>query len=525
VETGAIYVSATVHEGWDVESSRRLRGHADLVAIEHVPKPNDDGGHAFALVGYNERGFVVQNSWGGTWGSQGFAVLPFDDWVTHGDDAWAFTLGAPRPVIPARNGRARRSPRFFVPYSETAGKPVPDRPVGLVAGDDAFTRRYRDVPEAVRPTDADEAYRYTIVLDRGFPVRNDITAASPAAAVEAAALTWPLEWMTANKSHKLLIYAHGGLNSESESISRVRAIAPYATGAGIYPLFLTWRSGPLETVSDLVEEAFARLGFGAGGARGWADRITERTDRMLEPVLRAPGAALWGQMKLNAERASTHADGGARLMVDRLRELAKQIPKLEIHLIGHSAGAIVLGALLDRLRAARLAASSVRLFAPACTARFALDHYRPAVNHGTIDPAHWFIHVLSDSNERDDSVGPYRKSLLYLVSRSFEEVHKVPLLGMDKLFDPQEAVAASSDGMWAPGSRANAVSWLTFWTGLGVDKTNRIVLEKRDVSTGAQSISSTHGCFDNAVDIMGDALGYVVNRKAPKRVKIHRLDY
>jgi hypothetical protein len=530
VETGAIYVSGNVHEGWDVDASSRLRGHADLAQIEYVAKPKDDGGHAFALVGYNERGFVVQNSWGRTWGSKGFALQPYEDWVRHGEDAWVFTLGAARPVeAKDRAGRAGRSPRFFVPYTDAGGRKAPDRPVGLVgSGVDAFSRKYRGVPAAVQPLETDQAYRHAVVLDRGFPVRNDITSQDPASALEAASLTRPLEWMKANKSHKLLIYAHGGLNSESESISRVRAIAPYAIDAGIYPLFITWRSGPLETISDLVEEAFARLGFGARGAepaRGWADRITDRTDRMLETWLRAPGAALWGQMKLNAERASSHADGGARLMVGHLKALAREIPKLEIHLIGHSAGAIVLGALLDRLKEARLPAATLRLFAPACTARFALDHYRPAVSGRIVDPAHWYIHVLSDDNEKDDSVGPYRKSLLYLVSRSFEDVHKTPLLGLDQLFDAGSTSGESADGMWASSSLKDATGWLDFWTTLKTDRTHRLVLDRRTVSTGSQSIQSAHGCFDNAVDIMGDALGYIVNPKAPKRVKIHRLDY
>ena len=34
------------------------------------------GGHAFAIVGYNEVGFLVQNSWGPEWGKGGFATLP-----------------------------------------------------------------------------------------------------------------------------------------------------------------------------------------------------------------------------------------------------------------------------------------------------------------------------------------------------------------------------------------------------------------------------------------------------------------
>ena len=44
-------------------------------------------GHAFALVGYNAHGFIVQNSWGESWGNLGFAILGYDDWLDNGRDA------------------------------------------------------------------------------------------------------------------------------------------------------------------------------------------------------------------------------------------------------------------------------------------------------------------------------------------------------------------------------------------------------------------------------------------------------
>ena len=44
------------------------------------------------------------------------------------------------------------------------------------------------------------------------------------------------------------------------------------------------------------------------------------------------------------------------------------------------------------------------------------------------------VYILSDEGERDDTVGPYGKSLLYLVSNSFERRRETPLLGMAKLY-------------------------------------------------------------------------------------------
>jgi hypothetical protein len=124
-----------------VPTGKRLRGHADLVAIQAVAQPKDPGGHAFALVGYNERGFVVQNSWGPDWGSKGFALLPYADWVNHGSDAWVFTLGVPAQLASAATPRGRgktqaavaRSPRFLLPSPSAGDRAGTERPAGLVA--------------------------------------------------------------------------------------------------------------------------------------------------------------------------------------------------------------------------------------------------------------------------------------------------------------------------------------------------------------------------------------------------------
>jgi len=531
-QVGALYCSATVHEGWNVRTGKRLNGHADLIPIEHVPAPKEPGGHAFALVGYNESGFVVQNSWGTSWGARGFALLPYADWVAHGDDAWVFTLGVPSARFTSQDGeapRSARSPSYLMPAPEQVERDPAERATGLVTSSDALDRRYRSLPaKAPRPLDPDSAYCHTVVLDRGFPVRNDITAKDALAAVKRVAYEHPSAWLARRNSNKLLIYAHGGLNSEAASIARIRTLAPYAIASDIYPLYLTWRSGPLETLSDLVEEMFAKLGFGARGVRpvtGWLDQITDRTDRLLEPLLRASGGALWQQMKLNAQRASDHAEGGCRLLVQHLLALRRERPKLEIHLAGHSAGSIVLGALLSRMKEARLKAASLRLFAPACSLEFALQRFKPAVDAKILDPRRWHLHNLSDKNEQDDSVGPYRKSILYLISRSFEDVHKTPLLGLDRAFDARWAQDRADDDAWSTSQKQTVRAWLAFWKSLKVDATNRAahVLARDRVSTGFASVRASHVSFDNDVQLMGDMLGYVADPEHPRRVEIYGL--
>jgi hypothetical protein len=37
------------------------------------------GGHAISIVGYNEEGFIIRNSWGKRYGNNGYSVMPYDD--------------------------------------------------------------------------------------------------------------------------------------------------------------------------------------------------------------------------------------------------------------------------------------------------------------------------------------------------------------------------------------------------------------------------------------------------------------
>ena len=79
-ELTAIAVSGTIHDGWlnpvrvKRPKSTRATGKGaakgkgaddeDMYVIAKSSSPVSKGGHAYCLVGYNETGFLVQNSWG-----------------------------------------------------------------------------------------------------------------------------------------------------------------------------------------------------------------------------------------------------------------------------------------------------------------------------------------------------------------------------------------------------------------------------------------------------------------------------
>ncbi|VVU95084.1 Papain family cysteine protease [seawater metagenome] len=50
-----------------------------------IPKQGEkrDGGHAMTVVGYNNKGFIIRNSWGRSWGDNGYCTYTYDDWGSH----------------------------------------------------------------------------------------------------------------------------------------------------------------------------------------------------------------------------------------------------------------------------------------------------------------------------------------------------------------------------------------------------------------------------------------------------------
>src|SRR6185503_14600216 len=110
-------------------------------------------------------------------------------------------------------------------------------------------------------------------------------------------------------------------------------------------LFLVWKTGMLESLADAVEDAFRQAPGLVGGAR---ERLLDATDALLERLLgRGPGKLVWSEMKENA-RFSCMSNRAGDYLAQALQKLAATWgEQLEIHLIGHSAGSIILGHLLE----------------------------------------------------------------------------------------------------------------------------------------------------------------------------------
>ncbi len=527
-DIGAVYVSAWVHDGWDTLAAIKRPApnkHDDLPEIEAIKDPGSRGGHAFALVGYNERGFVVQNSWGTSWGASGFAVLPYDDWIVNATDAWACALGVPALV---RDGAdAKRRPIMASSWRVASGTSLTaldraSRQPGNPA-DDPWPMDHAYLHQDYEPWSTAAAYEHSLVTGNdGELVATDFTRdpLDRAGLARQIVVDAPQMWSAAQGGNvlKLAIYAHGGLNDEQSSIQRIRVLGPCFEANDVYPIFLTWKTGAAETIAGMVQDWTARwLGDEAARSQGILDALGDAKDRAVEAAANRLFKGLWTEMRENAA-ASVAAGHGLDLLLKNLlalqRELAAAGKHLELHLVGHSAGSILLGHLLTLASAAlaggdgALKVKTFTLYAAACSCAFANEHYGAAHAKGVLQLSDLWLYVLDDRNEKADglpspALPAYGKSLLYLVSRALDDERKMPLVGMHRALLAEYAADADQ---WAQGQLAEVKRWQAAWPGAAKDLLRLVDRPQVTVTREGGQCKSTHGSFDNNIAALTETI-------------------
>jgi len=417
-EVGALYVTSSVHDGWDKVGSSGV--------IQYDASSTITGGHAFAIVAYDKRGFWIQNSWGRSWGYQGFALVSYDDWLANGTDTWVARLGVP------------------IEFRSHASV---SRGVNVAAGG---SRSY--MFSDLRP--------HIISLGNDGLLRTDGTYGTSAPDVKE---IFGHVAGQANQRPHLLLYAHGGLVAEDSAIQKVADLRGPLLDAGIYPISLIWKTDFWTTLKNILEDSIAKR-RPEGFLDSSKDFMLDRLDDALEPLAAAIGGkAEWDEMKQNAIAAS-ETGGGLALVADLLTNLKQQFPALKIHLVGHSAGSILLGAFAARLAQGGANPTSIdtcTMWAPACTMDFYRAQFLPSIRNGGI--RNFALFTLTDKAERDDTCANiYHKSLLYLVSNAFEagarkapflrERDGVPILGMAKFISALPAAQRNWDWVLAPNA-------------------------------------------------------------------------
>jgi hypothetical protein len=424
-----LYASALTHTGWDA-----LDGHEahdapsspDEIPIIECRKGDDDGGHAFAIVGYTEKGFIVHNSWGRTWGRGGFAVLTYSDWRQNAMDCWVAQLGV---VTREHESVAQATSLRLEGVDERAVKKIAGSPPVLLSSDSELANH------EVSPFVVDMENEGRLSERGRFRTNDDDLTILLTHHLKTACTRWGT---TARGTVDVAMYAHGGLVGEEAAAETARQWVPLLYGNRIFPIFLMWETDGLSTVFDIVEDAIK--GDDQRIAGDWLERFREGVidwkDRRIEGLTRIPGGALWKQMKENADALSGTRPSGVVKLFQEFKKVGQTdpLPKVRLHLIGHSAGAIVQSLLAPRAITRDMDVASVSLLAPAVR----VDEFDKQL--GALIPSadiQVLVATLLDSAERaDPTCKPYGHSLLYLVSRAFEGDGEVPLLGMEKHLIP-----------------------------------------------------------------------------------------
>ena len=487
-EVGVLYAVVNVHKGW-------VAARAKDGAI--LPSDKILGSHAVAIVAYDERGFWVQNSWGPSWAAGGIGHLPYDDWLKNGLDAWVARLGV--PTLLGEPSSAAQITASAYPSSKTQvvrhlrQHLVRIHPDGRLQSNDAYGTSVEDLDT---------------IFEEDFP---------------RATKSW--------KKKRLLLFAGGGLGSLSAAIQR--GAADYRAslmGQEIYPLVFLWRTGLWDTISAVLRRALsARQPDSAVGAH--TDFMIDRLDDGLEPTARQEGGKLhWDDIKRTALRATSLADGGVRLTLDRVARLVQRDPAVEVHLVGHSAGAILLAPAAQLLTSAGRITSgpmkgrkgldvtvqSCALWAPACTTDLFHQAYFSAIEERRI--RRFLMITLTEQAEAADNVaGIYGKSLLHLVSSALEDEPRVPddsegtpIMGMTKCVMPDADRAGYPEFMRL--TRRKSVTWTITPAPIAVE-----------AGQGQPPGARHHGDFDDDPGTLLATLSLILNRPLKDvRLAIHR---
>ncbi|MGE5336522.1 MAG: C1 family peptidase, partial [Gemmatimonadota bacterium] len=415
-EVGILYASAVCHAGWDAgykQKQPRTRPTSFAASIFTIPvvraKP-DDGGHAFAIVGYDENGFLLQNSWGDDWGTRGYAILTYDDWLANAMDCWVAQLG----VVTSEHLAIARA--------------------GTLRTDAKGTRVSLSVSSVLRDR---EIAPFVIDMGNNGRLSNSgqfrTTEDDVRAIVDIHLAEARKRWGLVGKPVDVCIYAHGGLVGEKDAAASAAKWIPLLYRNRIFPVFLMWETDLLTTVVDRISDAVAGVPRAAGAREGFWSSAERWWNERLERLLARPGTELWGEMKQNAAAISAAADTGAGILYRHFMRSAAQKEPLRLHLVGHSAGSIVHAHIVDYVCAQGMKFESVSFMAPAVR----VDTFDRLVAQRLADRSirrYLQFHLTEKAEEDDPTCGPYRRSLLWLVSASFEGGQATPILGMEKFY-------------------------------------------------------------------------------------------
>lgn len=314
-DTGTALVAAHIHDGWSAQAVAEAGGE-----IRMTTSGGRRGSHAFVLIGYDEHGFLVLNSWGPDWGGYrgyaGVALWRYADWARNVMDGWVLRLGVPAPdsfeFTLGRQGAG--------PAQEPASNTTPC--IALIG-------------------------RY-LTLEDGEYTRLGAYPSSPALLENSLQGLGGADWKG------VVLWLSSGLHLLGESFTAAARRRAAIEAMGYYPFTLFWAGNFGESAIQALQDSAERSIRIAGSNGADGERLR---DLVFEGEIRSIGRAIWREIQANATRAvwgdARPPEGSpAGPAFDMLRHMLNWTgPQgLPLHIVAEGTGTLVADALVEALR-------------------------------------------------------------------------------------------------------------------------------------------------------------------------------
>lgn len=548
-EAGAILCSAMIHSGWERSNVRRNGGRIVLPQGRGATQATADkvellGGHAFAIVGYDDEGFLVLNSWGETWGG----INPVQKHIDSMLESGKFVLHQGKPVPGAENHPPENEFNIEAKIGKLRGvahwsyddwsRHVLDAWVLRLAAPTSkeawysggFSSEAELAVEAMTPRSRNVIGHFIHVKDGRYVSEPPYDNHSKTMKTSAAVIKNNRRAAKEKDRYKhLMFYAHGALNTIDHSSARAATMTPVYKRHGIYPMFYFWRTGVGTIASEIIKSQLPEVEPRSQGKQSVINHLLER---QVETV----GRAIWRDINSNAhdcfycnqgeenhrqcaicKKENECIGGKGWEATDILLRAAREDPEiagrpLKIHFVAHSAGALMIGPLLRKIREEYPDdwtdyVDSVTLMAPACNLEYFIDNFAEVAE--TLGKRFCVLNLPPNNDASiDPTMHPYGKSLLHLVSNAFENLRGTPIAGLDMYWPDSEPESPDNAELLVTDENEAEATDQILWK-------IRQAIDYRTIDEKITPEPVLHMGYDNNAEVMDYVLRHILNRKRP----------
>jgi len=386
-EVGVIFCSSIIHTGWKKSNVKKNNGKIQQIDQNYELA----GGHAFAIVGYDQDGFLVLNSWGKRWGGyegyHGIAHWSYKDWQRHVLDAWVLRIQYGNEKNFKMSGGWAPPEDIFSKYGS-----VPTTPRTVINGHYIHLKNGRLVKNGAFNCDKNSFQKTTDLLK--IDGQKD-----------------------ENPKYNHLLFIVEDIHDDLKTLVRRAAVdIPHLKSKGIYPIYVIWEHETGQNIKLLLEAQATGIQKLTGDS---SHLVSRRLEEFACQYLSQHWKSLLDQTAYTMFDKDDKADTKLFKNLDKekfqgelwsaiklLWTAADRKKKMDIHVLSYGAGAWIVGNMAQYATQKNIkitkALKSINLVAP------------------TIDKQ-WFLNAFLPIRKQYNKNGEKQKIALYTLSHTDEE--------------------------------------------------------------------------------------------------------